>query len=73
MATTTETDRMTVADDEVRLTHACPECQRIDTVQRTLTLDLYDPTIECHCQGCDSSWQVYVEPEQSLRNSLWAV
>lgn len=72
MPTYTETNRMEVEDAEV-LTHACPECRQVDTVQRTLTLDMYDPAIECHCQACDSDWQVSVAPQQSLRNSLWAV
>ncbi len=59
-------------DDLVTASLACPLCLRTDSVQRTVALDGYDPSITCHCQTCDEDWQVYLAPHQALRVSLLA-
>jgi hypothetical protein len=49
---------------------ACPNCLRSTTVERTLDLDYYDPSVECLCEQCHEGWRVFLAPQQALRLGL---
>jgi hypothetical protein len=49
---------------------ACPKCLRSTTVQCTLDLDYYDPSVECLCDRCHQGWRVSLAPQQALRLGL---
>jgi hypothetical protein len=57
-------------DSLVAASLACPTCLRSNTVERTLDLDYYDPSVECLCEHCGEVWRVFLAPQQALRMGL---
>jgi hypothetical protein len=60
-------------DQLVMASLACPICVGIDSVEWELHEDGYDPSVECRCDSCEQSWQVYLTPSQALRLGLIVV
>ena len=60
-------------DELVRAALACPLCLRADEVGFTVSLEDYDPHIDCECPWCLERWLVYLDPQQALRFALLTV
>jgi hypothetical protein len=49
---------------------ACPVCLGSEQVTWEAALEVYDPSVECWCPGCELRWRVYLAPQQALRIGL---
>ncbi len=57
-------------DELVAAALACPLCLCAEEVEWEAALGGWDPSVHCHCPGCEVTWRVYLAPHQALRLSV---